>query len=316
MLKKVTPFGDLEISDAHMHFFSRRFFEALIGQSTTLSEQVDPIARAGEVTGWQMPPSDPLDLAAIWKDELDRHEISSALMIASVPNDEESVSAAARQFPERIRGAFMFDPTRPEPEARVRQAFDDLGLGVVCLFPAMHHFSMAESEAVRSVVQVASERSGRAVFVHCGTLSVGVRKRLGLPSPFDMRRSNPLDIYKLASEFPTANFIIPHFGAGMFRETMMLADLCPNVYLDTSSTNKWTRYEASPVDLGLIFKRAIDVMGHERLLFGTDSSFFPRGWHAAIFETQLKLLVEIGVDGDQAKAIFGGNLRRLLNQTK
>jgi uncharacterized protein len=166
---------------------------------------------------------------------------------------------------------------------------------------------------VRAAVALAAQRPGTAVFVHCGTLSVGVRKKLGLKSPFDMRRSNPLDLYRLAAEFPQARFIIPHFGAGMFRETMMLADLCPNVYVDTSSTNKWMNYEAAPVDLAGVFARAIRVMGCERLLFGTDSSFFPRGWHAAIFEAQVEALAAIGASPEQAQAIFGGNLRRLLD---
>jgi hypothetical protein len=312
MPNKVTPFGELEIFDAHTHFFSRRFFETLTSQSPLLKSEADPIARAAEMTGWQMPPCDPAELAAIWKDELDRHGVFAALMIASVPNDEESVAAAVAAFPDRIAGAFMFDPTKPEAEPRARRAFDELGLRVVCLFPAMHHFSVAESEDVRAVAGLASERPGTAIFVHCGTLSVGARKKLGGPSPFDMRRSNPLEIYRLAAEFPKANFILPHFGAGMFRETMMLADLCPNVYVDTSSTNKWMKYEVSPVDLATVFKRAIDAMGHERLLFGTDSSFFPRGWNAAIFGAQVEALGEIGVNQEQARAIFGGNLRRLL----
>src|SRR5262245_14889182 len=127
-----------------------------------------------------------------------------------------------------------------------------------------------------------------------------------------MRRSNPLEIYKLAAEFPNANFIVPHFGAGMFREALMLADLCPNVYLDTSSSNSWMKYEAAPVDLKEIFKRAIAVTGHERLLFGTDSSFFPRGWRAPVFEAQVEALTEIGASAGQAAAIFGGNFRRIL----
>jgi predicted TIM-barrel fold metal-dependent hydrolase len=252
-------------------------------------------------------------LAAIWTAEFDRHEVSGALMIASVPGDEESVAAAVAAFPDRIAGAFMFDPTKPDAETRARRAFDDLRLRVICLFPAMHHYSVAENEEVRAVVAAASERSGTAVFVHCGALSVGVRKKLGLPSHFDMRRSNPLEIYRLAAEFPKTNFIVPHFGAGMFRETMMLADLCPNVYVDTSSTNKWMKYEAAPVDLPLVFKRALDVVGSERLLFGTDSSFFPRGWVSGVFDAQINALSAIGASEEQAQAIFGGNVRRLLN---
>lgn len=313
MLKKTTPFGSLEVFDAHTHFFSRKFFETLIKQSPQLGAEANAIERVAEMTGWMMPPPDPAELAATWKAEFNRHEISGALMMASAPGDEESIAAAVAAFPDRIAGAFMFDPTKPDAETRVKRAFDELRLRVVCLFPAMHHFSMAENEGVRVVVSVASERPGTAVFVHCGALSVGVRKKLGLPSHFDMRRSNPLDIYKLAAEFPKANFIIPHFGAGMFRETMMLADLCPNVCVDTSSTNKWMKYEAAPVDLLTSFKRALDVAGSERLLFGTDSSFFPRGWIGDVFYAQINALLEIGASEEQARAIFGGNLRQLLD---
>ncbi len=315
MLKKITPFGDLEVFDAHTHFFSHKFFETLISQSPQFGKESNAIERVGEMTGWTMPPRDPAELTAIWTPEFDRHGVSGALMIASVPGDEDSVAAAVAAFPDRIAGAFMFDPTKTDAESRARRAFDDLGLRVVCLFPAMHHYSMAENEGVRAVAALASERPGTAVFVHCGALSVGARRKLGLQSAFDMRRSNPLEIYRLAAEFSKTKFIIPHFGAGMFRETMMLADLCPNVYLDTSSTNKWMKYEAAPVDLPMVFKRALDVVGSERLLFGTDSSFFPRGWVASVFDAQIEALSRIGASEEQARAIFGGAIRRLLNLT-
>lgn len=311
-MKKITPFGEMEVFDAHCHFFSHKLFQTLIGQSPTLGKEADPMNRVAELTGWAMPSADPAELGKGWVTELDKNDVAAAMLIASVPNDEDSIAAAVAAFPDRIAGAFMFDPTKPDAEMRAKRAFDDLSLRVVCLFPAMQQYSVAECDGARAVAALASERPGTAIFVHCGALSVGVRKKLGLKSPFDMRRSNPLDIYKLAAEFPTAKFIIPHFGAGMFRETMMLADLCPNVFIDTSSSNKWMNYEASPMDLATVFKRALAVVGYERLLFGTDSSFFPRGWHEAVFHAQAKAFVEIGVSEEQAQAIFGGNLRQLL----
>ncbi|HWQ35768.1 MAG TPA: amidohydrolase family protein [Blastocatellia bacterium] len=311
-MKKTTPFGSIEIFDAHCHFFSHRFFETLAGQSPQLKDEADPLARVRELTGWTMPPQDPASLGAVWRDELDRHEVQAALLIASVPGDEQSVAAAVAAHPDRLAGAFMLDPTREDVIGRVSRAFDELGLRVVCLFPAMHQFSLAESEGVRAIVALAAARPGTAVFVHCGALSVGVRRKLQLPSLFDIRRGNPLDLTRLAAEFTQARFIIPSFGAGMFRETMLLADLCPNVYVDTSSSNKWMNYETSPVDLTTIFKQALTVIGHERLLFGTDSSFFPRGWNAEIFHAQVNALLAAGASEEQAQAIFGGNLRRLL----
>ncbi len=91
----------------------------------------------------------------------------------------------------------------------------------------------------------------------------------------------------------------------------MLADLCPNVHFDTSSGNSWMRYEGAHMDLREVFRRAIDVAGAGRLLFGTDSSWFPRGWQAPIFEAQAKALYEIGVSAEDAALIFGGNFDRV-----
>jgi hypothetical protein len=312
-MNKTTPFGDIEVLDAHTHFFSHHFFATLLAQSTSLSQAADPFARAAELTGWTMPPADPAEFAATWKDEFDRQQIAAAMMMASVPNDEDSIAAAVTKFPQRIIGGFMLDPTKPDAAARAQRAFDELRLRVVCLFPAMFHFSMAECEGARAVVACASERPGTAVFVHCGALSVGARRKLGLPSQFDLRFGQPLELAKLAAEFPRANFIVPHFGAGMFREALLLADLCPNVFLDTSSSNKWMNYEAVPTDLPTVFQQALRVVGHERLLFGSDSSFFPRGWVAEVFYAQVDALVKIGVSEEQAQAIFGGNLKRLLH---
>jgi predicted TIM-barrel fold metal-dependent hydrolase len=93
----------------------------------------------------------------------------------------------------------------------------------------------------------------------------------------------------------------------------MLCDLCPNVYLDTSSSNSWTRYEEAHLDLRTVFRRALDVAGPKRLLFGTDSSYFPRGWNAQIFEAQSKALYEIGAEEDIARLIFHDNLLQLFS---
>jgi hypothetical protein len=52
-------------------------------------------------------------------------------------------------------------------------------------------------------------------------------------------------------------------------------------------------------------------VGAPRLLFGTDSSFFPRGWNYDIFEAQTKALVDLGASEDDARLILGGNLQRI-----
>src|SRR6266404_8002616 len=155
------------------------------------------------------------------------------------------------------------------------------------------------------VIQAVEVHAGAAIFVHCGVLSVGVRTKLGLPSNFDIRFGNPLDLHELATEFPNLPFIIPHFGAGMLREALMVADLCPNIFLDTSSSNRWMRYLPG-VTLKDVFRQALAVLGPERLLFGSDSSFFPRGWVRTVLEDQLLVVPDTAAPG-----IFSGNFDRI-----
>jgi len=119
-----------------------------------------------------------------------------------------------------------------------------------------------------------------------------------------------LSFTRLALSFPNLPFIVPHFGAGMLRETMMAADACPNVYVDTSSSNGWTRY-APGWTLAGVFRTAISVMGPSRLLFGTDSSFFPRGWVRDVYEQQSAVLDELGADVEVREKVFGGNFDRV-----
>ena len=159
-----------------------------------------------------------------------------------------------------------------------------------------------------------AERSNVVVFVHMGILTVGVRKKLGLPSKFDMSRSNPIDLHRVALEYPHVNFVIPHFGAGFFREALMLGDLVPNIYLDTSSTNGWIKYQLPKVSLADVFGKALEVFGPKRLLFGSDSSFFPRGWNREIFDVQKQALEQLDADEETVRAIFGGNMKRLLGK--
>jgi predicted TIM-barrel fold metal-dependent hydrolase len=148
------------------------------------------------------------------------------------------------------------------------------------------------------------------VFVHCGVLTVGVRKKLGLPSPFDLRLGDPLALAAVASRFPTVPVIVPHFGAGMWREALMAVDQCATIHLDTSSSNGWMKYYPG-LTLDDVFRRALAVAGPDRLLFGTDSSFFPRGWQQPIYDAQERALRAIGVSDEDRQKILAGNFDRL-----
>jgi predicted TIM-barrel fold metal-dependent hydrolase len=283
------------INDAHCHFFSTPFFAPLGGDAALAT------------LGWDAPGT-PEALADRWVAELDRHRVSRCALIASVPGDAASVAAAVLRHRERFVGFFMVDPTQPDAAEAASAAIAAGGLRAICLFPAMHRYSIQDDRS-KAMFDVAAATPGTAVFVHCGVLSVGVRRKLGLPSLFDIRYGNPLDLHAVALAYPQVPIIVPHFGAGLLREALMLAGLCPNVWLDTSSSNAWTKLEG--LTLADVFRRTLAVAGPDRLLFGSDSSFFPRGWVRDVYDQQSAALDEIGATADARAKILGGNFERL-----
>jgi predicted TIM-barrel fold metal-dependent hydrolase len=300
------------LNDAHCHFFSSRLFAALAQQRTPgAPPNSDPIDAADTVCRelqWETPGT-PEAVADRWVAELDAHNVSRVALIASMPGDEPSVGSAVARHPGRFVGFFMVDASAADAVTRVHWAAGELSLRTVCLFPAMHRVPL-DDDRTRQVVAAAAEHPGMAVFVHCGVLTVGVRRKLGLPSPFDLRLGDPLGVARLAMQFPRVPFIIPHFGAGMLREALMAADACPNIHLDTSSSNAWIRYTPG-LTLEGVLRSTLAVVGASRLLFGTDSSFFPRGWQRPVYEEQRRTLESLGLGATDEALIFGGNFERL-----
>jgi uncharacterized protein len=296
----------MRICDAHCHFFSARFLEILTKDRRDLPTG-DRAAAVASLLGWD-PPGAADALADRWVAELDRQDVARAVLIASIPGDEESVAAAIARHPSRFVGFFMLNPLAADAAERLSRALGDWRFRGVCLFPAMHRYRV-DDERVAAVFETADAR-GAVVFVHCGVLTVGVRKKLGLPSPFDLRLGDPLAVSAVAARFPRVPVIIPHFGAGLFREALMAADQCANVHLDSSSSNAWMRY-APGLTLDTVYRQALEVAGPDRLLFGTDSSFFPRGWQRPILEAARAALDAAGAGPDVQEKVFSGNFDRL-----
>jgi predicted TIM-barrel fold metal-dependent hydrolase len=288
------------INDAHCHFFSSRFLELLApdgGGAEAIAARLE----------WDAPGT-ATELGDRWVMELEAQGVHRAALMASIPGDAVSVAEAVAHHPHRLVGFFMHNPLGLDSEAVLERAFHSLNMRAVCLFPAMHGYR-PDDERVQAVFRAAAEYGG-AVFVHCGMLSIGVRRKLGLPSLFDLRLGDPLAVARVALGFPGVPVIIPHFGAGYFREALMAADQCPTIHLDTSSSNGWMRYD-NGLTLERVFRTAIDIVGPTRLLFGSDSSFFPRGWQKGIYAEQDRVVSALGLNAADRHAIFAGNFDRL-----
>lgn len=296
----------MNVNDGHCHFLSNRFFEALGHEKV---KGTRPVSGSDVATELAMEAPGPAEsLADRWIAELDRNHVSRAALIGSIPGDEESVAAAVRRHPARFVGFFALNAAAPDAADRATRAFGELSLRCVCLFPAMHRYGLDDDRTAK-VFEIAAAHGG-AVFAHCGFLSIEMRSRFGLKAAWDLRRGDPLALATVAAAFPQVPVIVPHFGGGFFREALMAAEACPNILFDTSSSNSWIRFVPG-LTLVEVFRSALSVAGPQRLIFGTDSSYFPRGWRKTICGAQRTILDEIGVEPEVARCIFSGNFDRI-----
>ena len=105
--------------------------------------------------------------------------------------------------------------------------------------------------------------------------------------------------------------IIPHFGAGFFREALMAADIAPNILLDTSSSNSWIRYHPG-LTLADVFARALDVRRAGAAAVRHRLVLFPARLAARRFTTtQREILDRLDVDAAAQAQLFGGNFSRV-----
>ncbi|MEE9224984.1 MAG: amidohydrolase family protein [Bacteroidota bacterium] len=298
------------VFDAHTHFFSFNFYRLLIEQKEERESLETELERIQEKTKIEIPPGEPKKLADRWITEMDKYEIHRIVAFASLPGDESSISEAISAYPERLIGYFMVNPTLPHAADITERNLRDLRFKGILLFPAMYHFHVYEPR-LEPIYELA-QKYHVPVFTHFGILKVKIRDVIGLPSAFDGTFANPTDLHRTAIRFPRVNFIVPHFGAGYFREVLFLGEQCRNVYVDTSSSNSWMQTLPYSIDLKTVFQKAVSVFGADRILYGSDSGVFPRGYRVDVLQSQLQTLRDLQLPDDHIQKILGRNLLKLL----
>lgn len=198
--------------------------------------------------------------------------------------------------------AAMTDPFAPGA-ARDFESGVARGLRGLKLFAPLASSRM-DDPAADPVWEVASRRNVPVLihFGHCGSAG-GIAQNAF---------SNPASLERAAKRYPEVTFVIPHFGIQHVQEVLFLMWACPNVVVDTSGSNQWVRYMAQRLTLEDLFRRFYETMGSERIIFGSDSSWFPRGFARRYLVDQLRICWEMGMPAAGLQQIFGGNAARLL----
>lgn len=208
--------------------------------------------------------------------QMDRFEIEKTVLCNE---DNDLVLDMMKKYPDRIVGAVYVNPLNPETVDSMEKYFD-LGFSAVKMNPLRHAYC-ADSEAVDPVLCKA-EAAGVPVCIHSGH------------PPYSL----PWQIALAAERHPAVKVMMIHMGHGhgvYIDAALKMARRLPNLYL-----------EMSGMPMPSKIREAYETVGHERIMFGTDTPF-----HDPSVELQ-KVLVS-GVDEagirqilyDNAAAFFG-----------
>ena len=236
-----------------------------------------------------------------WRAEVERHGLERVVFVSGGTNDELAEVIGAER--DRFVGFAYHDPFAPDAATELRRAVVDLGLrGYKLLAPALR--GPIDDPALDPVWRTAEEL-GVPVLVHFGPLGGGG----GIARHMNM---SPLMLHDVAKGFPTVPFVVPHFGCGYPGELLQLAWACRNVCVDTSGNNEWVRWMPYPLTVVDLFRKFVDTIGPERIVFGSDSEWFPRGFAVRYLHEQWRACCEIGLSEADRRLIFHDNAARLL----
>jgi predicted TIM-barrel fold metal-dependent hydrolase len=256
---------------------------------------------------WGFPDPEPAgsddEVAKRWAAEVDRHRLVRIVFVTGGDNDR--LAKVAASHPDKFVGFAHHDPFHPGAAAELERAVTTLGLRGYKLIAPLLPAGIADKRLWP--VWETAERLGIPVLIHFGPL-----RYQGIVAHPNM---SPLTLQDVARAFPGIPFIIPHFGCGYPRELLHLAWVCGNVHVDTSGSNEWMRWMPYDLTLGGLFRKFLETVGPRRILFGTDSSWFPRGFAVQYLENQLRACWELGCGDDTMRAIFAGNAAQLLGIT-
>jgi hypothetical protein len=292
----------IEVIDAHAHFMTAGSMKAWSQRGRSMTSFAKRTQTRTDMKSIDFPDED-FDAGQKWADELDRYGVSSVGFMIG-PETYDEFMESRRRFPGYFLGYLNVQPNDPDAPQKIRSAAEDGFLGIK-LYPSSWRGIHVYDEQLYPIYEEAKKQK-MVVFCHFG-VSIG--------GEADLRSGNPIDIQIPARDFTDVNFIIAHFGAGWFRELLLLQYQTDNVYMDSSGSNVWMKYLPQDLTIKDVFRHAIRAGGPDKILFGTDSTFFPRGFRFNILEEQFNAVQSLKKDGliddEGLEKIFGGNLKRL-----
>jgi len=198
---------------------------------------------------------------------------------------------AVAAFPKRLHGLCCLDPLHPDALAEARRclAAGLGGLGELAFYDS--GFTPEVLEKLSPIMALCRE-VGLPVLIHTNE---PVGHAYPGKSPMTLK-----ELYALVRMFPENKIVLAHWGGGLFFYHLMkkeVKEALANVYVDTA---------ASPYLYdGTIYRMAADIIGPEKILFGSDYPLLPP-------ERYFRQMREGGLSEAEIEKISGGSAEPLL----
>lgn len=232
-----------------------------------------------------------------WIAAMDRLDIEKTVFMATSRLNDDFIEFINSS--DRLVGFAKMNPTSDDAIPVLKKEIE-AGMKGVKLYASEGEFDVGSKEAY-------------PFYKYCEEHQIPITIHFGVTIGWssDLRTGNPLLISRALKDFPELRFTIAHFGAGFFREVLMLRYKQPNLAVDTSGTNNWLVHQDSNMTLKEVFKKAIEVFTPEGLIYGSDTTIFPDGYRDHILKEQTDILKELGLSKVDTDKIMYGNAKRI-----
>lgn len=200
----------------------------------------------------------------------------------SMQENNDIIAEAMKKYPDKIKGIAFIDPKAPDAIQEVHRCLGDLKMSGVKFMPWKHGYNAENCPQIPEVLDVIGQYPVH-VQIHGGA------------SPL----CTPYVWVEYAKERPHMTFVFTHICGREFGISIIdtIKDL-KNFYVETSANMEYD-----------ILKKAVNVLGSERILFGSDWPYKPTNieveklYHLGLTESELE-----GVFYKNAELIWGKEL--------
>jgi len=197
--------------------------------------------------------------------------------------DNAGIAPVIKKYPDRFIGyAFLNPKKNPKVTDELMQCVEEYGMKGVKVHPWFHDYDPGSE-----LMPLARK---------CHELDIPILMHMGA-------REDSGNVGAILDAMPDIKLILAHLGIPFFKRSWEQARKYPNLYLDISG----------PYLSASIVKKAVKVVGAEKLIYGTDGPYGLRaGKGQWSYEPSKAWVEDLPIGDDDKEKIFSKNLLRLL----